>query len=103
MKAIIDGKRYDTETAELIHEWDNGHYNSDFKMRRKTLYRTAKGSWFIYHEGGAMTDCARTVGNASTGDEYIEPVSEDNAFAFLASHDAAAAAEEHFADRIADA
>src|SRR5262249_8614778 len=24
MKRIIHGKRYDTKTAELVHDWDNG-------------------------------------------------------------------------------
>ena len=30
MTKIIDGKRYNTETATLIGEWTNGAYRGDF-------------------------------------------------------------------------
>lgn len=29
MKKIIEGKRYDTEKAELVGEWDNGIYDRE--------------------------------------------------------------------------
>ena len=103
MKAIIDGRRYNTTTADEILEWDNGRGGSDWKWRVKTLYRTPKGSWFIHHKGGPMTDCARACGDMLDAGEYIEPVSDDDAFAFLTSHDGAPEAVAHFADRIADA
>ena len=28
---IVDGKRYNTETADLIAEWDNEYYPGDLK------------------------------------------------------------------------
>lgn len=30
MKKIIDGKKYDTETAKLVGEWTNGYSYNDF-------------------------------------------------------------------------
>ncbi len=44
MKRIINGERYDTETAEV--DWDNGYYGGDFKRCEETLSRTKKGAWF---------------------------------------------------------
>lgn len=42
MKRIIDGKKYDTETAACIATWDNGYYGNDFKRCEESLYRTKK-------------------------------------------------------------
>lgn len=104
MKSIINGKRYDTETATLVHDWDNGRSSSDFGHRSKTLYRTKRGAWFLLHEGGASTDMARSCGNNSyTGSSSIEPISEEDARGFLESHGGTKAMEEHFADKIEDA
>ena len=104
MKRIINGKRYDTDTADLVHEWDNGRGRGDFKYRSKDLYRTPKGKWFLVHEGGAMTDMATSCGdNSCTGGDDLEPVSDDDARAFLETHGGTAALEEYFADAIEDA
>jgi len=83
MKKVINGKVYDTKTAELVHEWSNGHFTNDFQYRSKDLYRTSKGNWFIHHEGGAMTDMAQSCGNNSVcGSSDIEPISERDALGF---------------------
>ena len=108
MIRVIDGKRYNTETAEQVVYWDNGHYAGDFKLRQKTLYRTAKGNWFIHHVGGALTDMAVTVGsNGYGGSSDIEPLTDQDAFAFLESRsdqdDAREAIEKYFADQVEDA
>lgn len=104
MKKIIDGKLYNTETAELIHSWDNGIYGHDFRSRSKDLYLTKKGKWFIHHEGGAMTDMAVCCGSNNTcGSENIEAISEKDAFAFLSSHNGTEKAEKYFAEKIEEA
>src|SRR3990172_2422569 len=66
MKKVIDGKIYNTETAELLHEWDNGMYGNDFGRCEEALYRTKKGAYFIAGEGGAMSRYARSCGSNST-------------------------------------
>ena len=103
MRQIINGKRYDTETAELIHEWSNGHYSTDFHYRSKGLWRTPAGTWFLAHDGVAMTDMATRHGDMTGGGHRIEPISSEDAFGFLVSHGGEDAAETWFADHIADA
>ncbi len=104
MKKVIDGKLYNTETAEHVHGWDNGRYGNDFRNRSKDLYRTKKGNWFLHHSGGPMTDMARSCGSNSTcGSSDIEPVSETDALGFLESHGGAEAALKYFAEQIEEA
>lgn len=108
MIRVINGKRYNTEAAQLVYEYTNGHYLSDFRFRRKDLYRTKSGAWFIHHRGGACTDMAVGIGNgATTGSETIEAVSDDDAYGFLEAHsddsDALAAIDKYFAARVVDA
>lgn len=48
MRRVVDGKRYDTETATLIaHDvyWD-GH-NHERHGRNAWLYRTKRGAYFV--------------------------------------------------------
>lgn len=54
MKKIIEGKIYNTDTAREIGRYD---YLSatDFEHVSEVLYRTNKGSYFLYYEGGAMS------------------------------------------------
>ena len=107
MIQIIDGKRYNTETAKFIFEHWNGYTTLDFKYRTKGLYLTAKDSWFLHHVGGALTDMAKTIGNSSHGGECIEPITSDDAHGFLEAHsddeEALAAMNKYFSEKIVDA
>lgn len=97
MKMIRDGKLYNTETAVLIHAWHNGYLPGDFKFRSKHLYKSPKGTYFLHHEGGPMTDMARSAGsNSWSGSEALEVLSREDAQAFLASHDGAEAYLQEF-------
>lgn len=107
MIKVIDGKRYNTNTAEEVYSYYTGQYG-DFDYRERTLYRTKAGAWFMYHAGGALTDMAIvTSGNDRTGSTCIEPVTDDEAYAFLERHsaddEALAALERYFGDRVQDA
>lgn len=103
MIKIIDGKRYNTETAEMISEWTNGKYGN-FEYREKTLYRTKKGNWFIYHYGGPMTDMAVSVAmNSWSGSEDIELVNEYEVRDFLEKYNDYKAIEKYFPNEIQDA
>ena len=108
MIKVIDGKRYNTETAELVFHYWNGYPSNDFKWRIKKLFVTKKGNWFILHDGGAMTDMAVSAGgNGTCGSSDIEPVSADDAFGFLQANsddsEAVEAIDKYFADRVQDA
>ena len=80
MKKIIDGKMYNTETAEECGFWSNGYSRSDFDFCEETLYRKKTGEYFLYGEGGPRTrysrECSR---NSWCGGEEIVPLTEDEA------------------------
>lgn len=103
MKAIIDGKRYDTETATEVASYDNGLGYSDFRQLSETLYRTKNGRWFTSGEGGPMTSYARPAGDMRTGGRAIRPLSDEEARSWLESNRESEALEQYFADQIEDA
>lgn len=103
MKAIIEGKRYNTETAEQIASDWNGLSRTDFNYMDETLYRTENGAWFLHGAGGAMTKYSEPAGDMRTGGEQIIPLSDDQAYDWLEKTDNTKALEEYFSDRIKDA
>jgi hypothetical protein len=102
MKKIIRGYRYNTDTATLVHKWADIRYMNDFRFRSKKLYITKSGSWFLHHKEGSLTDMA-TSSNSTSGSEDIEPLTPDEAFRFLCTHDGEEAAEKYFPEKIVDA
>ncbi|WP_400244970.1 hypothetical protein AB3U99_01210 [Niallia sp. JL1B1071] len=103
MIKIIDGKRYNTDTAEEICDWTNGKFGK-FEYREKTMFRTKKGNWFIYHYGGPMTDMAISAGmNSWSSSEDIEPVTEKQALDFLEKYNGYKAIEKYFPNQLQDA
>lgn len=103
MKQIIDGKRYDTATAEEIaHHW-NGHPTSDFKTCTETLYRTKKGAFFLHGEGGPMSIYSKSVSGGYTYGEKIVPMTDDDVVEWLERCGLTDELEELFPDRVEDA
>lgn len=86
MKAIINGKTYNTETAEQICNYWNGLGDGDFNNLAETLYRTKNGAWFMEGNGGAMTKYSSSNGNTSWGDHKILAITESEAKEFLEEH-----------------
>lgn len=83
MKKIIDGRKYDTETAEKVLTHDNGYYQTDFYWCEETLYRKKTGEFFIYGEGGAASKYSKICGNGSCGGCAIVPLTEGEAMEFV--------------------
>jgi len=80
MKKIINGSKYDTDTAKKLGEWTNGERYGDFNYCEEALYRTKAGRYFIHGGGGAMTKYAVSSGNNSwSGGEKILPMSREAA------------------------
>lgn len=88
MKAIIEGKKYNTETAEALGEGGSrpGISRGDFQWYEETLYRTKKGSFFLAGRGGAMTHYSRAIGGGSSGGSGIQPLSVDGAREWAEHH-----------------
>lgn len=80
MKKIINGKRYDTDTARVVGAYTNGMLVSDLSYVCETLYRKRNGEYFVHGEGGAMSKYAQSRGNSSWGGgELIIPMSYEAA------------------------
>lgn len=87
MKRIVEGKVYDTATAESVAN-DSFSYQSDFHYWSETLYRTKKGAYFLHGEGGPCSRYAVSLGNNSTGgSEAITPMTSEEAFLWLSKVD----------------
>lgn len=79
MKKVIDGKRYDTETAQLCGEAEYGN-RSDFRWAHECLYQKRTGEFFLYGEGGALSAYRKEVSlNQWEGGEKIIPLTEAGA------------------------
>lgn len=86
MKKVIRNKVYDTDTAQKLGEWDNGHYTNDFGYCAETLYRKRTGEFFIHGEGHAMSKYASHSGNSSGWGEKIIPLTYDEARQWAEKH-----------------
>jgi len=81
MKRIVNGKLYDTDTAELVCQSNISRFVS-------RLYRTKKGRYFVYEKIGDIED--------------IKPLNEDGTFEWLSKHNTDKAIE-LFSERIEEA
>jgi hypothetical protein len=104
MKQIINGKRYNTDTATLLHEWSNDYYGNDFRWCEESLYKTKSGNYFLTGSGGPMSKYSRSCGsNTVCGGSGLEPISRKEAITWLEDHDGTEELEEHFGTVIQDA
>jgi hypothetical protein len=103
MKVILDGKRYDTDTAVEITT-ASFSYDGDFKAWSETLYRTHHGRWFTYGYGGPLTSYAKDVGsNTTSGGTEIRPMNEIEAMRWLEENGKTRDIEKYFPNMIQDA
>ena len=86
MKKIINGKVYDTETAQVLGSWSNMSDRS-FERIDETLYRKRTGEFFLHGEGGPMSRYAVQIDqNSWRGGEKISPLSWGDARSWVESH-----------------
>lgn len=104
MRRVIEGKVYDTEKAIMVAEAEFG-VSGDFRHWHEALYKTAKGNYFLYGEGGPMTKYARDLGNNTTGgSSAITPLSRQEALRWCEEHDVdAEVIEKEFGDMVEEA
>lgn len=86
MNKIINGKRYNTETAEMVASYHNNQ--TGFHMVSEKLYRKRSGEFFIYGVGGAMSKYAERVdSNSWCGGSKITPITLDEAKQFVEANE----------------
>lgn len=76
MKQIYNGKLYNTETATMLGEWDNGHYPNNFYFCYEALYRKKTGEYFLYGRGGCMSKYSQHEGYSQRAGAEITPYDE---------------------------
>lgn len=96
MQQVIDGKKYDTETATLLAEYSNDYPPGDFSSIEEALYLTSKGAYFLAGEGGAATRYSKPVGKACTGGTKIIALTKEEALAWCEETGNSKAALKHF-------
>lgn len=86
MKKIINGKKYDTETATEVFEWSEGIV-TDFRYVEETLFRKKTGEYFLYGYGGAASRYARRIedNNYASGSAII-PLTYEAAWKWAEEH-----------------
>lgn len=103
MKAVINKKRYDTETSIEVADFWNGLSDRDFKHVRESLYLTQNGNWFTAGGGGPMSKYAVPAGDMTSGSDQIFALSPEEAYQWLELHQELDAIEEYFKDTFEDA
>ncbi|MBO5389445.1 MAG: hypothetical protein J6A59_15185 [Lachnospiraceae bacterium] len=86
MKKIINGKLYNTETANTVATYWNGFPGGDFEVVHETLYQKKTGEYFLYGKGGPMTQYAEQVCGGLAYGEMIIPYTEDEAKEWAVVH-----------------
>lgn len=80
MKQIINSKTYNTETAAALCSASANYAHTEFQWWQETLYKTAKGAYFLHCEGGAMSQYSESFENGErTGGEKLEALTRDEA------------------------
>lgn len=97
MKKIINGRKYDTETARKIGDWNNGKlYDFDYVIER--LYKKKTGEYFLYGEGGAVSKYGVEVRDGMSDGSDIIPLTEKKALIWAEEHLDADEYEEAFGE-----
>lgn len=86
MKSIVNGKRYDTETAESVYTYRFSH-PGDFQGWDATLYKTKSGRWFLHGVGGPASPYAHKCDSGGwNGGSKIVALTEEEAKDWLSGY-----------------
>ena len=78
MQKIINGRKYDTETAVYIGKYSE-YLPGDFHYYEEKLYRKRNGEFFLYGEGGPASKYRDYIGRMYISGSAIVPVTEEEA------------------------
>lgn len=80
MNKIIKGKRYNTETAELIGTYENNEPEKSDLWVKEELYRKRTGEFFLVCQGGALTEYGIiSVNGTDKPGEELDPITAEYA------------------------
>ncbi len=104
MKAVIQGKVFDTAKAKELASFGNGLTRRDYKFVVERLYETKKGALFLHGEGGGLSEYREAVGdNGWASGEQIIPMSREEALAWAEKRELAEDICRLFPDLVQDA
>ena len=87
MKKIINGNKYNTDTAKRLGNWSNSSNYRDLNYCSETLYRIKSGRYFLHGEGGPASRYSKSTGNNNwSGSEEIEPMTREAAQEWAEEH-----------------
>ena len=87
MKKILNGKMYNTETAEEIGSWENTPYKSNYIYFKEYLYRKKTGEFFLYGSGNASSKyCEVTADMMRSPGEKIVPLTKKEAMVWVENY-----------------
>lgn len=78
MNKIINGKKYDTETASLKGNFEYGNRTS-FYYWEEELYQKKTGEWFLFGSGQGLSKYSDCIDGQRWGIEKIMPYTEEEA------------------------
>ena len=102
MIRVIEGKRYNTETAEEVAEHESNANKGDFRWYTEKLFKTPKGNFFLCGEGHASSKYAEPCGDMQGPGDGVIPLSRREALEWCERY----AQEEidiHFESEVTDA
>jgi len=87
MQKIINGKKYNTETAEQVGFYSERYGRNDFNWLEETLYKKRTGEFFLFGEGGPASRYCTWIDsrNRASGDKII-PMTFDEAREWAEKH-----------------
>lgn len=103
MKKVINNMVYNTDTAEELAEYTNGLGGNDIKYVREVLYRTKKGRFFLYGEGGPASAYSDGNGRSMWGICTIIPLTDKEALNWLVKRDEVNLIEQLFENALEEA
>lgn len=87
MKKIINGRRYDTDTAKELGYGCSRLPRNDFGFWEETLYQKRTGEYFLYGEGGPASRYSVYSGqNSWSGGDRIIPMTAEQAMKWAEEH-----------------
>lgn len=86
MKKIINGKKYDTDTAKEVGSLWNGLAADNVEYFLEELYQKRTGEFFLYGTGGAFSKYSRSEGGNRYGISVIRPLTVEEAKEWAEKH-----------------